>query len=80
MLEKITGTFSNIVRTISGKSTITEKNIEENTGKIFTSQGFIGQFKLIDENGVLGSEEDIKKIMKKLLIYQHYIFIIHLMK
>ena len=29
MLEKITGTFSNIIRTMSGKSTITEKNIEE---------------------------------------------------
>lgn len=29
MLEKITGTFSSIIRTLSGKSTITEKNIEE---------------------------------------------------
>ena len=29
MLEKITGTFSGILRKISGKSTITEKNIEE---------------------------------------------------
>ena len=34
MLEKITGTFSNIVRTISGKSTITEKNIEETVEQI----------------------------------------------
>lgn len=29
MLEKITNTFSSIVRTISGKSTITEKNIDD---------------------------------------------------
>ena len=29
MLEKITNTFSGIVRKISGKTTITEKNIEE---------------------------------------------------
>ena len=29
MLEKITGTFSGIVKKLSGKSTITEKNIEE---------------------------------------------------
>lgn len=29
MLEKITGTFSNIFKKISGKSTITEKNIED---------------------------------------------------
>ena len=34
MLEKITGTFSNIVRTVSGKSTITEKNIEETVEQI----------------------------------------------
>ena len=34
MLEKITGTFSNIVRTLSGKSTITEKNIEETVDQI----------------------------------------------
>src|SRR5574344_2975237 len=34
MLEKITDTFSNIVRTMSGKSTITEKNIEETIEKI----------------------------------------------
>ena len=29
MLEKLTGTFSGIVKKISGKSSITEKNIEE---------------------------------------------------
>lgn len=34
MLEKITDTFSSIVRTISGKSTITEKNIEDSVGQI----------------------------------------------
>ncbi len=34
MLEKITNTFSNIVRTVSGKSTITEKNIEETVEQI----------------------------------------------
>ncbi len=34
MLEKLTGTFSNIIRTISGKSTITEKNIEETVEEI----------------------------------------------
>ena len=34
MLEKITGTFSNIIRTLSGKSTITEKNIEETVEQI----------------------------------------------
>lgn len=34
MLEKITGTFSDIVRTVSGKSTITEKNIEETVEQI----------------------------------------------
>ena len=34
MLEKITGTFSDIVRTIGGKSTITEKNIEETVERI----------------------------------------------
>lgn len=34
MLEKITGTFSNIVRTLSGKSTITEKNIEDTVEEI----------------------------------------------
>ncbi len=34
MLEKITNTFSNIVRTIGGKSTITEKNIEETVEQI----------------------------------------------
>ena len=34
MLEKITGTFSSIVRTLSGKSTITEKNIEETVEQI----------------------------------------------
>lgn len=34
MLEKITDTFSSIVRTISGKSTITEKNIEDSVDQI----------------------------------------------
>ncbi|MCR5400125.1 MAG: signal recognition particle protein [Treponema sp.] len=34
MLEKITGTFSNIVRSISGKSTISEKNIEDTVEEI----------------------------------------------
>lgn len=34
MLEKITGTFSGIVKTLSGKSTITEKNIEETVEQI----------------------------------------------
>ena len=34
MLEKITGTFSGIIRKISGKSTITEKNIEESVDEI----------------------------------------------
>ena len=34
MLEKITGTFSGIIRKISGKSTITEKNIEEAVDEI----------------------------------------------
>lgn len=34
MLEKITGTFNSIVRTISGKSTITEKNIEDTVEQI----------------------------------------------
>ena len=34
MLEKITGTSSNIIRTMSGKSTITEKNIEETVEQI----------------------------------------------
>ena len=29
MLEKITGTFSEIVKKLSGKFTITEKNIED---------------------------------------------------
>lgn len=34
MLEKITGTFSSIVKTLSGKSSITEKNIEETVEQI----------------------------------------------
>ncbi|MBQ0051405.1 MAG: signal recognition particle protein [Treponema sp.] len=34
MLEKITNTFSDIVRSVSGKSTITEKNIEETVEQI----------------------------------------------
>lgn len=34
MLEKLTGTFSDIVRTLSGKSKITEKNIEETVEQI----------------------------------------------
>ena len=34
MLEKITNTFSNIVRTMSGKSTISEKNIEDTVEQI----------------------------------------------
>ena len=34
MLEKITGTFSNISRTLSGKATISEKNIEETVEQI----------------------------------------------
>jgi len=34
MLEKITGTFSSIIKTMSGKSTITEKNIEETVDQI----------------------------------------------
>ncbi|MCR5724404.1 MAG: signal recognition particle protein [Treponema sp.] len=34
MLEKLTNTFSDIVRSVSGKSTITEKNIEETVEKI----------------------------------------------
>ncbi len=34
MLEKITGTFSGIIKKISGKSTITEKNIEETVEEI----------------------------------------------
>lgn len=34
MLEKITDTFSSIVRTISGKSTITEKNIDDSVEQI----------------------------------------------
>ncbi len=37
MLEKLTGTFSDIVRTLSGKSTITEKNIEETVERIKTA-------------------------------------------
>ncbi len=34
MLEKLTGTFSDIVRSLSGKSKITEKNIEETVEQI----------------------------------------------
>ena len=34
MLEKITGTFSNIIKSLSGKSTITEKNIEDTVEEI----------------------------------------------
>ena len=34
MLEKITGTFSEIVKKLSGKSTITEKNIEDSVEEI----------------------------------------------
>ncbi len=34
MLEKLTNTFSDVFRTITGKSTITEKNIEEAVDKI----------------------------------------------
>lgn len=34
MLEKITGTFSNIIRAMSGKSKITEKNIEDTVEEI----------------------------------------------
>jgi signal recognition particle subunit SRP54 len=34
MLEKLTNTFSDIVRSVSGKSTISEKNIEETVEKI----------------------------------------------
>ena len=34
MLEKITGTFSSIVRTLNGKSSINEKNIEETVEQI----------------------------------------------
>jgi len=34
MLEKITGTFSGIIKTLSGKSKITEKNIEETVEQI----------------------------------------------
>ena len=34
MLEKITSTFSGIIRTLSGKSTITEKNIEDSVEEI----------------------------------------------
>ena len=34
MLEKLTDTFSNIIRTVSGKSTITEKNIEDTVEQI----------------------------------------------
>ena len=34
MLEKITGTFSSIIKTLSGKSSITEKNIEETVEQI----------------------------------------------
>ena len=34
MLEKVTNTFSGIIKSLSGKSTITEKNIEETVEKI----------------------------------------------
>ncbi|MDD7450860.1 MAG: signal recognition particle protein [Treponema sp.] len=34
MLEKLTGAFSDIIRTVSGKASITEKNIEESVEKI----------------------------------------------
>lgn len=34
MLEKLTETFSNVIRTVSGKSTITEKNIEDTVDSI----------------------------------------------
>ena len=34
MLEKITSTFSGIIKTLAGKSTITEKNIEETVEQI----------------------------------------------
>ncbi|GMO12311.1 MAG: signal recognition particle protein [Treponemataceae bacterium] len=34
MLEKITNTFSDVIRTVSGKSSISEKNIEETVEKI----------------------------------------------
>ena len=33
MLEKITNTFSDVIRKLNGKSTITEKNIEETETK-----------------------------------------------
>lgn len=38
-----------------------QKTIEENTGKKFTSQDFVNQFQLTDENNILRSEEEIKK-------------------
>ena len=34
MLEKLTNTFSGIIKTLSGKSTITEKNIEDTVEQI----------------------------------------------
>jgi len=34
MLEKLTGTFSGIIKSLSGKSTITEKNIEDTVDEI----------------------------------------------
>ncbi|HPB66226.1 MAG TPA: signal recognition particle receptor subunit alpha, partial [Spirochaetales bacterium] len=34
MLEKLTQTFGDIVRTVGGKSTISEKNIEEAVDRI----------------------------------------------
>ena len=37
MLEKLTNTFSSIIQTVSGKSTITEKNIEDTVERIKTA-------------------------------------------
>ena len=47
MLEKITGTFSGIVKKLSGKSTITEKNIEESVEEIKMAWGEAIKFQAI---------------------------------
>lgn len=37
------------------------KNIEENVGKPFTSQDYIEQFKLADENNIVSSNDEVRK-------------------
>ena len=64
MLEKITGTFSSIVKTLSGNSKITEKNIEDTVEQNDNSfDGIINNTPSMDELEEKASRGELVSVM-----------------